>query len=104
MYLFWIFVGLKFKDCTFGDLDHFNGNDETTRAMKQNNRRELYRLIQQDKKIGLLRRVGFIKYWRSKYETHIFEARQRNSKIFTKQLQDILPFIIGKAIIIGFED
>ena len=30
LYLFWVFVALKFKSCSFGDIDHFNGKDLTT--------------------------------------------------------------------------
>ena len=28
MYLFWIYLGLKFRERTFGDMDHYNGKDE----------------------------------------------------------------------------
>ena len=28
MYLFWIFVGLKFRSRSFGDRDHFNSNKD----------------------------------------------------------------------------
>ena len=30
MYLFWIFLGLKFRERTFGDMDHYNGKDEVS--------------------------------------------------------------------------
>lgn len=104
LYLFWTFVALKFKASTFGDLDHFNGSDAVTQSMRENNRRELYKLILKDLELGQERRVSLIKYWTSKFQTHIFDARKRNSKLFTSQLQDILPFVIAKAIILGFED
>ena len=75
LYIFWVFVALKFKDASFGDIDHYNGTDETTLALKKDNRRELYRLMKEDIETGKRRRVSFIKYWRSKFQTHIFEAR-----------------------------
>ena len=52
MYLFWVFVGLKFKNRSFGDLDHFNGTDETTKNMKIKNRRKLYGLMEEDIQVG----------------------------------------------------
>lgn len=74
-YLWWVVFALKFKNCTFGDIDHFNGRDQTTKAMKKNQRIELYALSQEDLKLGLARRISLIKYWRQKFSTHICEAR-----------------------------
>ena len=63
-YLWWVIFALKFKNYTFGDIDHFNGRDKTTKAMYKNKRLELYALMQEDLKIGQARRINLIKYWR----------------------------------------
>ena len=34
VYLFWLFVAMKFRDRTFGDMDHFNGKDNLTQSLK----------------------------------------------------------------------
>lgn len=67
LYLFWLLIGLKFRERTFGDLDHFNGKDKTIKSMKDGQRMELYRLMEQDIELGRIRRVSFIKYWRHKF-------------------------------------
>ena len=66
MYLFWLFVALKFRDRTFGEMDHFNGKDSVTQSLKDN-RLELFRKVEADLKVGEKRRVNFIKYWRHKF-------------------------------------
>ena len=66
-YLFWLIVAFKFRDRTFGDMDHFNGRDATIQAMKDDRRLELYSLMEEDIVMGQNRRVEFIKYWRHKF-------------------------------------
>ena len=34
VYLFWIFMAMKFRNRTFGDIDHFNGKDEASQSLK----------------------------------------------------------------------
>ena len=45
LYLWWVLLALKFKDRTFGDIDHFNGRDVATRTMKKHKRIELFALM-----------------------------------------------------------
>lgn len=65
VYLFWIFIALKFTDRTFGNYNHFNG-DANTRKLKKD-RFKLYRLLEEDIALGYERRINFIKYWRYKF-------------------------------------
>ena len=32
------------------------------------------------------------------------DVRQANKTLYTKQVQNVLPYVISKAIIVGFED
>lgn len=83
-------------------MDHFNGRDAVTQSLKDR-RLELFRHVEDDLMVGSARRIQFIKYWRHKFQTHLYEARHKRSEHFTRQLQESLPFIIGKAIMISFE-
>lgn len=100
MYLFWIWAALKFGQRTFGDIDHYSGKDAAVRDLKDN-RKELYRVLEEDMKLGQERRVQFIKYWRHKFQLHMYETRQGYERFLTKQVQDTLPFVLGKAIILA---
>ena len=105
MYLFWIFVGLKFRSRSFGDRDHFNSNkDEVIKTLREENRFELYRVLEQDTLLGQSRRISFIKYWRLKFHDHLYDVRNRCDKLFTKCVQDVIPYVFGRAIILGFEE
>ena len=75
MYLFWVFVALKFKSRSFGDLDHFNGTDKTTKYLKKRNPLYFHKLIKEDLELGKTRRITYIKYWRQKFQSYITEAR-----------------------------
>ena len=57
LYLFWMVVAYKFRERTFGDLDHFNGRDEVTKAMKKSQKIQLYRLMEKDIDLGKKRRI-----------------------------------------------
>ena len=60
--------------------------------------------MEEDLILGQNRRVNFIKQWRHKFQTHFYEVRNKQDAIFTKALQDVLPFLIAKAIIIALDD
>ena len=66
LYLFWIFVALKFSQRFFSDIDHFSGRDKKLKDLKDN-KQELYRQLEDDLKLGQERRIKFIKYWRHKF-------------------------------------
>lgn len=85
-YLFWLVIALKFRERTFGDMDHFNGKDETIQSLKDDKRMELYRLMEEDLILGQSRRIRFIKYWRHKFQNHFYELRNKQDKLFTKAL------------------
>ena len=66
MYVFWIFLALKFKDQAFGNFNHW----EPTAAVFDTNEfdaKQIYDLKNEDLKIGRDRRISFIKYWRMKF-------------------------------------
>ena len=67
---------MKFRDRTFGDMDHFNGKDGLTQSLKDD-RLQLFRYVEKDLKVGQSRRIEFIKYWRHKFQNHFYEARHK---------------------------
>ena len=102
-YLFWMFMAMKFRERSFGDLDHYSGKDPEVKRLKDN-RAELYKVLEADIAKGKSRRIAFVKYWRHKFQNHLYEVRNRYDKLFTKTLQEVLPFLIGRAIIVAFEE
>ena len=104
LYVFWIFMALKFKDHAFGNYDHFSPVDQIFKDQQYLSGKEKYNLKNEDLELGRQRRISFIQYWRVKFQANMMKLRRENASLLIPNTQDMIPFIFGEAIIICFEN
>ena len=91
MYLFWVYAGLKLKSTVFSGEGH-DGSKCCGPIFPSKCKRDQL----------LLKKISFVTQWRKKFQTN-YLALYKKLRV-SNSLLDSLPFVIGYAIQLAFED
>lgn len=105
LYIFWIYFAMRFRDGSFAVLDHAMASAATAHCLDVDiGVQERRRIIEQDLEVAHQRRVKFIKQWRAKFQHYFMTLRREQPRLMPYKVQEVIPFVLGTAITLAFED